>query len=196
MSRDLQSTGTTIIGESVYAMAMAYPKRSAPAPRPVSERVGCMALPAAGLLLCAVYANLVLLRPTRTILAARHWSPLPCRVTSSAVVRRTDTGTRTVYRLDIRYQYQFAGRTFTSDRFDAVDDDGSGGFESKQRTAQRYPPGTITTCYVNPQSPGEALIDRTFPARMWWGIIPVLGILLCLPGLLFAAALEVFDRKT
>ena len=175
---------------------MPHSTASRKAPRPLSERIGCIALPAGGLLLCVIYANLILLKPTRVIIAARDWSAVPCQITSSDVVRRSAVGTRTVYKLDIRYRYTFDDSTFTSDRFDAIDDDGSGGYDSKRRTADRYKPGTTTTCYVNPEAPNEALIDRGFPARMWWGLIPIAGILICLPGLLLGAALEFFDRKT
>ncbi|HYC91753.1 MAG TPA: DUF3592 domain-containing protein [Thermoanaerobaculia bacterium] len=130
------------------------------------------------------------------IIAARRWSPVQCQILSSAVVRRSGVGSRTVHQLDIRYRYTFDHRTFTSHRFDAINDDGPGGYDSKRRTAERYQPGTTTTCYVSPEAPDEALIDRRFPARMWWGVIPVAGLLLCLPGLLLGAALEVFDRTT
>ncbi len=163
-------------------------------PRPVGQRIGCIVLPAIGLLLCGVYAKAIVWDPTRMVIAARQWTPVPCQITSSAVVRRPRTGSRSVYKLDIRYRYTFGNRTFTSNRYDAIDDYGSGGYESMQRAVRRYPAGSAATCYVNPEAPHQSLIDRGLPARMWWGVIAVVGILGCLARLLFALALEFFDR--
>ena len=180
---------------TVKLFLMPRPKGSHLKPRPLAERIGCIALPAVGLLLCALYAYLILWRPARIVIDARDWNAVPCRIVSSEVVRVPVTGGRTIYKLDIRYQYSFEGRSFTSNRFDAIGDSGSGGYESKQRTVARYPAGTMTTCYVDPEHPGHALIDRGLPARMWWGAIPVLGMLLCLPGLLLGLAMARYDVK-
>ena len=174
---------------------MPRPKGSHLAPRPLAERIGCVVLPAAGLLLCTLYAYLILWKPARTVMAARDWNAVPCRIVSSEVVRVPVMGGRTIYKLDIRYQYSLGGRAFTSNRFDAIGDSGSGSYDAKQRTVARYPAGTVTTCYVNPKQPRHAMIDRSLPARMWWGAIPVLGMLLCIPGLLFGLALTYFDAK-
>lgn len=44
------------------------------------------------------------------------------------------------------------------------------------------PPGTQTICFVNPNDPSEAVIQRGWVPEMWWGLLPI-------PFLLFGIGL-------
>src|SRR5687768_14768497 len=86
------------IPNTVKLSLMPRRKGSHLAPRPLAERIGCIVLPAGGLLLCALYAYLILWKPARMVIAARNWNAVPCRIVSSEVVRVPVTGGRTIYK--------------------------------------------------------------------------------------------------
>ena len=96
--------------------------------------------------------------PLQRIGRARLWLETPCVIASSSVVESaTDSG---LYRLLVTYQYEFAGRFFSSNRYDFSLWTSTAGSRGKKRVAQRLVPGKTTTCYVNPDNPSEAVIER------------------------------------
>jgi hypothetical protein len=118
-------------------------------------------------------------RPLFQVIAARKWEQTPCIVDSSQVAAvlhtSNDTGgstrpvDRTTYRIEVVYHYDFRGQRYTSDRYQfAVGS--TGGFLPKQRIVEQYPPGTHTFCYVNPEAPAEAVIDRGMYGGMALGL--------------------------
>ncbi|MCX5660742.1 MAG: DUF3592 domain-containing protein [Planctomycetota bacterium] len=111
-----------------------------------------------------------------TILAARTWTPTRCTIESSAIVPSGTNRRGPVLRLAIHYTYVINGKTHGSDRYDC-DADGPSGNRAKQIT-ELHPAGSETTCYVNPQDPSQAMLEREF---RWIHlldllVIPPLGI--------------------
>jgi hypothetical protein len=49
----------------------------------------------------------------------------------------------------------------------------------------RHPAGSKTVCYVNPDEPTEAVLERGFTPDMWFGLIPLLFVLVGVGGLIF-----------
>lgn len=96
--------------------------------------------------------------PMLRLIEARDWPAVQCTVISSRVRDvRGDDGT--TYKPEILYAYTYIGREYRSSRYSAHA--WSSGDRSKASAiVARYPPGSTTTCYVNPARPGEALLTR------------------------------------
>ena len=96
--------------------------------------------------------------PLRRVGRARFWRETPCVIVSSSVVESaTDSG---LYGILLTYQYDFAGRFYSSSRYNFSLWTSTSGSRRKKRVAHRLAPGTTTTCYVNPDNPCDAVIER------------------------------------
>ena len=105
--------------------------------------------------------------PLRRVRDAKSWRKTPCViVSSSAREDETDSG---LYRLLVTYQYDFAGHHYSSSRYSFSPSSASAGYRGKKRIAERLAPGSATFCYVNPDNPGEAVIERgvTWDMVVW-----------------------------
>jgi len=100
------------------------------------------------------------IRPALQILDSHRWTQTPCVIESSEV--RAHSGDSTTYSVELRYQYFFDGRSYTSERYHFSSTTSSSGRKAKQEVVDRYPPGTETYCFVNPKAPHEAVIDRAW----------------------------------
>lgn len=96
---------------------------------------------------------------------AKSWKATPGEVIWSRVkTHRGDDGT--TYSADIFYQYEFNGREYKSNTVDLMSGSSSGR-SSKQEKVDDHPPGTEITCYVNPEKPWQALLERDLG---WWAL--------------------------
>ena len=91
------------------------------------------------------------IRPAFKILGAKSWPAVPCVVISSEVKYHSGTHGGT-YSVNIFYTYEIKGREFKSNANDFAGGSSSG-YEGKQAVVARYPRGTETVCYVNPERP-------------------------------------------
>jgi Protein of unknown function (DUF3592) len=114
----------------------------------------------------------------RGYVAARSWIATPCTVLESAVESQRGFRSGTVSRLSIRYAYEVAGRRFEGHRYEFGAEGFSGG-DAAQRIADSLPPGSATTCYVDPGDPERAVITRDFSQDL---------IAVGVPGLIFVGA--------
>lgn len=57
------------------------------------------------------------------------------------------------------YQYDFAGRCYSSSRY-SFSIAATSGYRGKKRVVARLAPGATTICYVNPDNPRDAVIER------------------------------------
>ncbi len=126
--------------------------------------------------------------PLRQHSASRHWVKVPATVILSERLRsHSGSKGRNVYRTVILYEYQYNGRTHRSDRYALTQVENS----SKSSTAEmrRPPAGTRISCYVNPDDPAQALVDRTLPPFFYLthGCFPLsflgLGLLAVIAGI-------------
>jgi len=115
------------------------------------------------------------LRPTLLAQQARGWPEVDCRIVASGVgtdrtVARAPgqaTPSRTTSFVDVLYEYRIDGVTHRSSRHRAI----RHGMLSSRRAhdiVRSLPPGTITTCRVDPANPRRALLDPSPP--------PLLGV--------------------
>lgn len=112
--------------------------------------------------------------PAWGIVRAQNWKAVPCTIISSQVRTHSDSDGST-YSIDILYRYVYEGKEYQSSRYKFMGGSSSGR-SGKQRIVDRYRPGTKATCYVNPDAPYEAVIDRGFTADMLFGLIPLVFV--------------------
>lgn len=119
--------------------------------------------------------------PALQVVEARSWRPVPCEIVSSGV--RTHSGEDgSTYSVEALYRYELGGREYLSNRYQFMSGSSSG-YESKAEAAARIPAGETVTCYVDPDDPFEAVIERGFTGDYFFGLIPLLFALVGAGGM-------------
>src|SRR5678815_1523130 len=96
-------------------------------------------------------------RPLRRVRSAQSWRETPCVILSSGVTEdRSDSG----YRVLVSYQYEWAGEWYSASRYN-FSPSATSGRRGKRKAAARLVPGSTTNCYVNPDNPRDAVINRS-----------------------------------
>jgi hypothetical protein len=85
----------------------------------------------------------------RNVLAMRSWVETSCTIVDMS---------KWPWR-DLTYQYEFAGQTYTNDRYQQSRFIGGHAWAPR---SDAFPPGTRLACYVNPANPAQAIISRGF----------------------------------
>lgn len=135
-------------------------------------------------LVCGALTWFFGISPVLTWQAAKSWPATPCDILSSSVGVHRSSGknSSTTYSTDIVYRYRADGREYRSDRV-SLFMGSSSGREGKENTVAQYLAGSRATCFVNPQDPLDALLDRSLPWFVWLALIPALISLGCLSGI-------------
>ncbi|XAL98482.1 DUF3592 domain-containing protein [Phycisphaeraceae bacterium D3-23] len=110
--------------------------------------------------------------PLSKVAAARSWQPVPCAVVSSQVTTHSDSD-GTTYGIELVYEYEFGGQTYTSDRRSFGIHGSSSGYKGKKKFVDAHPPGHAMTCYVDPSDPGEATLERGVGLSFLWALFPL-----------------------
>ena len=114
----------------------------------------------------------VCLKPLHVWNTSRHWTPTPAIIVHSALA---ESKTHALYRIDIRYDYEFDGVSHQGTRYDFFSSDNySNQSSSMLNTVDDNPVGKKTTCLVNPKHPEEAVLSRAIPySRIPWFLFPL-----------------------
>ena len=124
------------------------------------------------------------IRPVGLIVAARSWRETPCTIVSSQVGEHSDSDGST-YSVDITFAYTVDGVDRQSSSYD-FSKGSSSGYDGKKAVVDRYPAGSRAVCYVDPEDPERAVIDRDFSAGYLIGLFPLLFLFAGLGGLIWA----------
>lgn len=130
----------------------------------------------------AVMTYFLLVRPVLQVWAARDWPAVRCEVVASEVRSHRGSKGETTYSVHIRYRYSFGGSVLESDRYDFLGGSSSGR-AGKVAIVNRYPPGSVAICYVNPRDPAEAVLERGFTPLMLVGLFPAVFMVIGVGGL-------------
>ncbi|MCB0343640.1 MAG: DUF3592 domain-containing protein [Bdellovibrionales bacterium] len=129
----------------------------------------------------------LLVRPFEKYQDSKKWLVLDCKVESSNV-RSHSSDDGTTYSVDILYRYEVQGRQYKSNTYDFIGGSSSG-YESKRKIVNEHPKGKKVPCYVNPNDPAEAVLDREIGFGFLLGLIPLIfgsigaiGMYYCLTG--------------
>lgn len=123
--------------------------------------------------------------PLKGWFAARDWPAVPCTITSSEVASHSSSD-GTTYSIQIRYAYEYEGRTFEGTEYNFFGGSSSG-YDRKQAVVDRYPAGATRECFVNPEEPAEAVLNRDFSFTYLIGCFGLIFLLIGLALLLHRA---------
>ena len=123
--------------------------------------------------------------PVVRIVGARDWPAVPCKILHGRVRSHSDSD-GTTYSIDILYEYEMDGRTYKSDRYNFMSGSSSGR-SGKQRIVSTYLKAQNPVCYVNPDEPIEAVLNRGFSPTMLFGLIPLVFVVVGIGGMVGVA---------
>jgi hypothetical protein len=95
------------------------------------------------------------------VIQARSWPAVRCRIVSCKLVA-SGGGHNPAYRVAITFKYEFGGHDYQSNRYEFMTDSSSFGASDKRAAVKRLRHGTWATCYVDPDHPDHAVIDRSW----------------------------------
>lgn len=155
-------------------------------PRRRGQSTGCLVL-FFGIFLavgCAL-SYFLLWRPMSRFVAAQSWQEVPCTILSSQVAESSDSDGST-YKVAVTFSYTGSdGREHRSSRYDFMSVSSSG-YDGKAAVVARYPVGTRTTCWVDPENPAEAVLSRDFSLTYLVGLFPLVFVIAGAGGIIWA----------
>lgn len=102
----------------------------------------------------------------------QSWVATPATVQWSRIAISPGSKGGSTYKVDIFYQYTFAGKPHHSNRSDFIEASSSGR-SGKEALVRANPPGKTLTCYVNPNQPWEAVRNRGPGWSSLFGLFPL-----------------------
>ena len=101
----------------------------------------------------------------RDVIDMRGWEEVPAESLWSRL-REVESDDGTTYRVDVFYRYEFDGREYRSNRWDAAGGSSSGS-KSKREIVKAHRKGTDFRCFVDPDKPWRAVVHR----EPGWGVL-------------------------
>jgi hypothetical protein len=145
-----------------------------------SQRAGSWWLAGMGLMLAVaglIFTG-VLWKAWQRAEETRRWIEVPCKVLSSQLKSEQASPHSPVkHRVIVRYEYQWQGRTLTSERIRRVEGAKSD-LSAAEDLRERYPRGQQTRCFVNPADPSIAILEHDTRAALysiWFPLLFVVG---------------------
>ncbi len=99
------------------------------------------------------FFEFLIIREFIGLLKSYSWQKTPCRILSSEVVSEDGD-----YRFAVRYEYVVNSKTYIGEKFRRNFHDGD--HDKQYGRTLRYPAGSGQSCFVNPDNPTEALLER------------------------------------
>ena len=126
----------------------------------------------------------VTILPVKRYLASQSWVITPATIISSQfdskMSHRSGKDRTMVYRADIIYEYWYEDRMYRGNRYDVADSGeySDNGVDEMRQAVQKYPYGKSTYCWVNPDNPNEAILERNLmtPRFLTWTGFPFIFI--------------------
>jgi Protein of unknown function (DUF3592) len=109
---------------------------------------------------------------------ARDWVATPCTIESGTITSKRTAGQAPTYGFTVSYRYSYGGQDYSS-VVGTLDPEAELDLKTAGAMSNRYPPDAKATCYVDPQQPTVAVLDRTVSSRDMaataFGAVMVLG---------------------
>lgn len=157
----------------------------APTRRRRDERVPAGCLWGPGLFLVVGLAfSLFFVLPAIKSLRALDWQQTECQILASSVATHSGDDGAT-YSVEVTYRYEVDDVEYTGDRYRFLGGSSSGR-KGKQKVVDSLPPGSTTTCWVNPDDPADAVLDRGLSWEYAFALLPLVFVLLGGVGLILA----------
>lgn len=126
--------------------------------------------------------ELLILHEFVRVAGQQAWKKTPCTIVACEVQERQEGDEPYVF--TVRYQYEYEGQAYEGTGY-RRGYNGSGEYSKAQELTQKYPAGLTTSCYVNPENPNEAALERD---SMMIGLVlffPLIFVLIGAGGLYF-----------
>src|SRR5262245_30285792 len=112
------------------------------------------------------------------------WKRTDCVVLASSVREPTERERDGDFHFEVSYRYSFAGQSFVSSRYrrnpKAFSDYGKAA-----GLTEKYKAGNTAICYVNPEIPAEAVLERDNPLGLLIVLFPMVFVLIGVGGIYF-----------
>jgi hypothetical protein len=115
--------------------------------------------------------------PMLHILEARGWREVPCTILNSQVLSHPSDESGSTYSIKMSFEYDFGDVRYVGTHYN-FSSGSSSGHDYRQAIVQRLHHGTHTVCYVNPNRPAEAVIDRGVGREMWFALLPLVFVII------------------
>ena len=136
-----------------------------------------------GLVAAGVFGGMPSLWPAaQRAMAAQEWPQVVCRILTSEV-REVPAPGGAAYGAAILYSYAFRGTVYHSSVVD-LENRRSRGHAEAQRLVDAHAAGSECPCYVNPQDPADAVLDRSPVRPVLTALVPLSVVLVGAVGLL------------
>jgi len=132
------------------------------------------------------------LNPTLRYFDGQNWVATEARITETDL--EIHSGDSTSWEAIVRYTYQYNAREYQGDAvsfFNLASSDKS----KAVGIVRQYPAGNVTTAYVNPDDPTEAVLRRDWSAASLWGLFGLPFFLIGLGGWLVALGVIKTHKK-
>jgi hypothetical protein len=116
----------------------------------------------------------LVLRPIGGIIRALGYRETECRIESAEVGTWYDSDGDAHDSVDVRYRYEAAGQSFESTRYDLWDNQKG----DARAVVAGLRPGAAVRCFVDPDRPADAVVDRRLDPMRLLGLLAVLPIAL------------------
>ncbi len=133
----------------------------------------------------------VFLEPVANLIKSTRWERVKCSIVTSRVEQ---VPARKGYVADVKYAYRFAGVQFHSNRVWFIRPTWNT-LGDAQEVARKYPKGLETLCYVNPDNPAYAVLERGAKPELLIALAPVALMVTGLAGLFSSVGPLVFPAS-
>ncbi|MGE4285518.1 MAG: DUF3592 domain-containing protein [Phycisphaerae bacterium] len=136
-------------------------------------------------------------RPLSQLIDSRGWAETPCKITSAKVASHTSRNkgrTNTTYSIDIEYAYNFGGTAYHGERYDFIGGSSSGRGK-KQAVVDKYRSAEAPICYINPEKPGQSVLNNQPHAGYLLTMIPLVFLFVGLFGLIFSDKIDDMQKR-
>ena len=125
--------------------------------------------------------ELLIVREFARAVGQRLWKPAPCTITASEVQER---GGESPYAFAVSYRYDYSGRQYGGSTY-KHGYSSSSKYSSAQGLVWQYPVGRSAVCYVNPENPAQAVLQRDSPLIGLAALFPLIFVAIGAGGIYF-----------
>lgn len=164
-----------------------------PRRKPLQEAPwGCVVGPAVFLLVGLGFL-LIFALPAIKVVKARFWPAVECEILASSVATHSGDDGAT-YSVEVTYRYAVDGVEYTASRYRFLGGSSSGR-KGKQRVVDALQPGTVTTCWVDPEDPTQAVLDRNPSWHYAFALFPLVFVVLGAVGLVIGLRARALSKN-
>lgn len=138
--------------------------------------IGVRLFAAVFILIGAVATWFVGLKPLLQVRAAESWTEVPCKIRTAFVDSHKGSKGGRTYSIKVSYSYSVDGQKYIGDRYSFATGSSSGR-EWRERAVNALTAESNPVCYVNPGNPQESVLVREFGGEVWFGLIPLVFVL-------------------